>query len=195
MTTYHFINGRETSEQIHMLRDNLEKAWRALQYKCYDCIWCAFMGQHLNEYEMKPQDPRRLGFPFERIKEFEEFVEINASARKKMFTDRKSYRDVDFTVSYVLEHLLKDHQGERIDGWIYINTQTLIKNIHDNHNSYNWSLDRKHEFVRRANNKGKDFHSEINVFNASRGKFDYEGASEVNPYLVAYKDMKFRSKF
>ena len=118
-----------------------------------------------------------------------------------MFTDRRSHRDVDFTVSYVLEHLLKDHQGERIDGWIYINTQTLIENTHWPDplvsNSHNWSLDQKHKFVRRPNNYNVrwDFHSEINVFNASRGKFDYEGASEENPYVVDYKYMKFRSKF
>ena len=156
------------------------------------------MGEKLAEYDDPglPIDLWSPGFPLGRINEFEEFVEKNKSL-DHLFTNRKSFRDVDFTVSYVLEHLLKDHQGERIDGWIYINTQTLIKNIHDNHNSYNWSLDRKHEFVRRPNNSDVrwDFHSEINVFNASRGKFDYEGASEVNPYVVDYKDMKFRSKF
>ena len=160
------------------------------------------MGEKLAEYDDPglPIDLWSPGFPLGRINEFEKFVEENKPnplSTSHLFTNRKSFRDVDFTVSYVLEHLLKDHQGERIDGWIYINTQTLIKNIHDNHNSYNWSLDRKHEFVRRPNNSDVrwDFHSEINVFNASRGKFDYEGASEVNPYLVAYKDMKFRSKF
>ena len=84
-----------------------------------------------------------------------------------------------------------------MDGWIYISTQTLINNIHERYNSFNWNEDKKHKFVRRPNNYRlrPDFHSEINVFHASKGKFDYEGASEVNPYLVAYKDMKFRSKF
>ena len=160
------------------------------------------MGEKLEDkYDPSfPADSNNPRFQPRCINEFEQFVENNKSS-SILFTDRRSIRDVDFTVSYVLEHLLENHQGGILDGWIYVSTPTLIDNIPPQllkDPRLKWDEDSKHKFVNRINNKlsGRhDFHSEINVFNESRGKFYYEGASEINPYVVGYKDMKFTSKF
>ena len=206
MPTYYWINGKESSSQINILHKSFSESWRLLQYECYACIWLAFMGENLADTDDPkiPLNKLNPGFPAERINEFEKFVEENKWT-DHLFTNRKSLREEDYIVSCLLEHLLENHRGERlgesldVDGWIYINTQTLIKNIHhDQYKPSTWDKDQKHKFVNRPNNEKNgldDFHSEINVFNASKGKFDYEGASESNPYVVAYKNMKFRSKF
>ena len=205
MATYNYINGRELSQQINILHKSFSESWRMLQYECYACIWLAFMGENLavTDDPRVPIDEWNPGFPAERVNEFEKFVEENEWT-DHLFTNRKSLREEDYIVSCLLEHLLKNHKGEcsgerlDVDGWIYINTQTLIKNIHIDHKRLKWNRDQKHKFVQRPNNEKNsldDFHSEINIFNASKGKFYYEGASEQSPYLVAYKDMKFRSKF
>ena len=201
----HFRNNGLEPSEVRIIQNGLMESWRVLQYACYRAIWGAFMGEKLEDkydpsFPADTADSKNPRFQPENINEFEQFVENNKSS-STLFTDRRSFCDVDFTVSYVLEHLLENHEGGSVDGWIYVSTPTLIDNIPAHllkDPRRDWDEDSKHKFVNRINNKlsGRhDFHSEINVFNESRGKFYYEGASEDNPYVVGYKDMKFTSKF